>query len=63
MTSRYDIATERWIVTSGCVTVKGPSCQECEERVCQMEEDLRAARAENEAERLRLFGSCVAMEY
>lgn len=63
MTSRYDIATERWIVTSGCITVKGPSCQECEERVLQMKEELRAARAENDAERLRLFGSSVAKEY
>lgn len=63
MTSHYDIATERWIVTSGCITVKGPSRQECEERVCQMEEDLRAARAENDADRLRLFRDSVATEY
>jgi hypothetical protein len=63
MTSHYDIKTERWIVTSGCITVKGPTRQACEERVRRMEEDLCAARAENDAERLRLFRDSVATEY
>ena len=63
MKSHYDIATERWIVTSGCITVKGPFRQECEERVRQMREELRAARAESDAERLRLFQDSVAAEY
>lgn len=63
MTSRYDIKTERWIATNGCITVKGPSQQECEERVRQMEEEMRAARAESDAERFRLFRNSPAAEY
>lgn len=63
MTSHYDVAIERWTVTSGCITVKGPFRQECEERVRRMEEDLRAARAETDAERLRLFRNSLAAEY
>jgi hypothetical protein len=54
MTSRYDSATERWIVTSGCVTVKGPSRSACEERLREMEEKLRQIEAERLAQLLWL---------
>ncbi len=53
MTSHYDIATERWIVTSGCITVKGPSRQGCIERLREMATGLQ----------VRLFEDSPAAEY
>jgi hypothetical protein len=53
MTSHYDIKTERWIVSEGNITVKGPSRQGCIERLREMAAALQ----------IRLFEDSPATEY
>jgi len=53
MTSHYDIKTERWIVSEGNITVKGPTRQACEERLREMAAALQ----------VRLFENSPAAEY
>jgi len=55
MTGHYDKKLNRWEVTNGHITVRGPEREGCEERLLELERRLKEAQEEHFAEVLRKF--------